>query len=104
MTADTITQPAGGGISLDDARVVRWDDVVGAREVAEILSGLLHQKITSPMVSTWAMRCETTGFPRPLPMALARGGLWDRNDFVNADGTPTWTGPPGRWPAPNAEG
>ena len=48
--------------------------------------------IPSTVVSNWADRRATTGFPEPLPFNLGRGKLWDLREVAQ------WDGPPGRWP------
>lgn len=48
--------------------------------------------IPPTVISNWADRRATTGFPEPLPFNLGRGKLWDLREVER------WEGPPGRWP------
>lgn len=79
---ETVVVPAEhiGGI----AQVV---DVLGPKFVEQYPNGIPRQ-----VISNWAARRATTGFPRALPLALERGLLWDLREVA------AWDGPPGRWP------
>ena len=80
-----------GGVSLDTDRVVPWDQIVGVAEAADILTEKFGRPIERSMVSSWANRWRTNGFPLALPIKVARGLLWDRREVE------AWEGPPGRW-------
>jgi hypothetical protein len=103
-----------GGVQFDDGRIVPYSRVIGVAELAALFTARLGDmsiaipkrgRVTSAQVSTWASRHRTSGLPLPLPIQVSRGLLWDRNDFVDPlTGRLLWTGPPGRYGLPDAEG
>lgn len=87
----TTVETTYGGVELDTGRVVRWDQIVGVAEVADLLSVKFGRPVERGQVSSWASRWRTNGFPIALPIMVARGLLWDRREILR------WEGPPGRW-------
>lgn len=83
-------------VLVDNDRTIPLEDLLGAFEVAILLTEKMGEPVTSQEVSTWAYRHAHTGFPRPV-RRLNRGGLWDRSDIVDADGNLLWGGLKGRW-------
>jgi hypothetical protein len=114
--SSTLDRIYDGAVALPSGRVVPFDRLVGVAELAALFTSRMDEmtnipekpfEITRSQVSTWASRYRTSEFPLPLPIRLARGLIWDRDDFVSpATGELLWVGPPGRWGESNrhAEG
>lgn len=77
-------------------RVVPAEFIGGIAEVRDVLQEKFIDRypdgIPPTVISNWADRRDTTGFPEPLPFNLARGKLWDLREVAQFEG------PPGRWP------